>query len=331
MAIHEARFENEKELETWAFENHTLFFPGTILLEGFRIETQDNKGGVPDGFIFDFDNRQWWIVECELIRHGVWPHIAEQITRFLVATDNPSTHRKIRNNLFSYILENNLIESISKILNTEPMRLLEQIELFIESIPASLAIFIDETNEDLKTFCKALNISADIFCIKKYIVNGQPEYYSPNKNLPSVVFEANDNRQIKDYGYKVIEQLGGGEILESSNKYYKLKDGRLVKIQYSKYHEKNQYFWYGVTPAAIEKAKHMKCSDFVFVMAEDGFIVLPIAIIEKYLETAYRSEYPDGSIRHYHIIINPPPEMVLRGGYEGASEINVAEFYRSFE
>ena len=33
---------------------------------------------------------EWYVIEAELLSHGVWPHIAEQIARFVVATQNPS-------------------------------------------------------------------------------------------------------------------------------------------------------------------------------------------------------------------------------------------------
>lgn len=89
MDIVEAAFENEAELDRWAQENIGRFLSGAIFLSPFRIETPSGKGGIPDGFAFNLADRQWFIVEAELLKHGVWPHIAEQISRFVVAVRSP--------------------------------------------------------------------------------------------------------------------------------------------------------------------------------------------------------------------------------------------------
>ena len=89
------------------------------------------------------------MIESELISHGVWPHIAEQITRFIVALQNPSTKRIIRDHVFEYIISEELIGESCTALNTTRERLLQQIELFIEGIDPQVVIFIDETNQDL--------------------------------------------------------------------------------------------------------------------------------------------------------------------------------------
>ena len=102
MGMNEADFENEQELEDWTFENIRTFLPESYLVKGFQISTVSGKNGVPDGFGFSFENRDWHLIECELLKHGVWPHIAEQITRFVVALQNPDTIRKIRDRLALY-------------------------------------------------------------------------------------------------------------------------------------------------------------------------------------------------------------------------------------
>src|SRR5262245_27104097 len=35
---------------------------------------------IPDAFVIDYENEQWYIVKAELIAHGVWRHIVPQIT-----------------------------------------------------------------------------------------------------------------------------------------------------------------------------------------------------------------------------------------------------------
>ena len=89
MPLSEANFDNEMELQTWMKANITHFFPGSFWINGFHISTISGKQGIPDGFAFNLEDRSWSVVECELLAHGVWPHIAEQLTRFVVAIRNP--------------------------------------------------------------------------------------------------------------------------------------------------------------------------------------------------------------------------------------------------
>jgi hypothetical protein len=50
------------------------------------------------------------------------------------------------------VLEENKQDVISNSLGTNPTRLLQQLELFLESVPPSLAVLIDETDQDLLDF-----------------------------------------------------------------------------------------------------------------------------------------------------------------------------------
>jgi hypothetical protein len=119
MTIEDASFDNEAELERWAFNNAQIFFGPSLILPGFRITTPSGKHAVPDGLTFNFSQRAWWIVECELLAHGVWPHIAEQVTRFVVAAHNANTLRQIRDKLFDSILESRQQGSIAAALGTD--------------------------------------------------------------------------------------------------------------------------------------------------------------------------------------------------------------------
>lgn len=330
MAISEAAYDSEAELQKWAFQNCKTFFGDCLLLSSFRITTPSGKHGIPDGFVFNFVKRSWWIVECELLAHGVWPHIAEQITRFVVAARNPMTLRQIRDKLFEKILEDNRHAEIAAALKIEPTRLLQQIELFIEGVSPSLAIFIDDTAQDLVDFCDALDLPTEIYRVKKFIVNGAPEFYSPDKNLPAIVFEPEAQRQQGSVVFDVVEELGGGEVVSSRNNCFRLKDGKVIKVQYSKFYDRHNVYWYGINPNSLEKAIGFGCTDFVFIMGDEGFVMLPLSTLSKYTETAYTTENQDGTIRHYHVHITRPPDVVLKG-YGNAPDMDIKEYFQTFD
>jgi hypothetical protein len=326
MPIAEAEFKLEKELQDWVFGNIQNFLGDCILIPGFRITTPSGKNGIPDGFAFNFNKRSWWIIECELLRHGVWPHIAEQLTRFVVAARNDQTTRQIRDKLFDAILADNKADGIATILGTDSARLLQKIELFVESVSPTIAVFIDETNQDLTDFCDALQVATETFRIKKLNVDGVAEYYSPDHDAPAVTTVPDQSVTTGSTVYDAIEQLGGGELINSKQKCFRLTDGRIVKVQYSKLHERHQAYWYGINPSSYNATKEAGCTNFIFVMGQDGLVDLPINTVDEYIKTAYVTNNSDGSVRHYHVHISPPPDSVLKG-YGNASDIDVsAEF-----
>jgi len=189
MAILETEFDNEKELENWVKANIEDFLPGAICIPGCRILTISGKGGVPDAFAFNLAEHEWYVIEAELLSHGVWPHIAEQIVRFVVATQNPETRRIIRDKLFEYLLTTEKLESAAKDLDTTLERLLQQIELYIEGVDPQFVIFINNTNQDLQDMVYALSAPTKIFEVRKFVVNGSPEYFAPHRNSPVVETE----------------------------------------------------------------------------------------------------------------------------------------------
>src|SRR6516164_6940616 len=85
-------FESEEDLEKVVQDNAELLFGSdSIYLPKAMIRTADGAGTVPDGFVVDLVERQWFIVEAELAAHGVWDHIAPQITKQISAARQPAS------------------------------------------------------------------------------------------------------------------------------------------------------------------------------------------------------------------------------------------------
>ena len=130
MSIIEADFENEKELDQWVSENLELFLPGAVYLPGIYVATTSGKRGLPDGFAYDLDAQEWYLLEAELLSHRVWPHIAEQLTRFVVAIQNPETRRIIRDHVYDSIIDRDEVELACEMLETTRERLFQKPFLF---------------------------------------------------------------------------------------------------------------------------------------------------------------------------------------------------------
>jgi len=87
-----APFLDEAELEAVLLENYEYIFgPDSILLPKKLIKSPDGSGTIPDAFAIDLLQRKWYLVEAELLSHGVWAHIAPQVAKQIVASMQPAT------------------------------------------------------------------------------------------------------------------------------------------------------------------------------------------------------------------------------------------------
>lgn len=333
MAINEESFDNEAELESWVFANLESFLGPCVLLRKFLISTTAGKGGIPDGIVFSLASKQWYVVECELLAHGVWPHIAEQVSRFVVALQNSETRRRIRNELFEHLLKSGLSSSAAASLSTTSERLLQQLELFVDGVQPSVVIFIDEASQDLEDFARALAISTSVYRVKKFNVNGRREYFSPDVRAPVLRIDSDDRDEGNGQDYEIVQYLGGGELMPESArercKAYVIADGRIVQIRRSKYHPKDKYYWYGINPSAFVKAQEFGTTHLVFVMGTAGFVSVPMETVEKFCENTNSTKYPDGTVRHYHIVISPEPEPVMYWSNE-VPKYDLKEYWMPF-
>jgi hypothetical protein len=332
MAIQQSKFNDEKELHTWVEKQIEYFFGDVIYLPGtFIISTKRNKGGKPDGFILDISNSSWTIVESELLHHGVWEHIAEQIIRFIVASSNDTTKKKVRNYFFDEIENRNLSATVSKKFNIPETRLLQKIETILSSTTPDIAIFIDDVNEDLGDMVEALNATIKVYKIQKYIVNGNIEYLSPEGKNSVLTTTFEDVTDSRGKPVEALDLLGGGKALEAVGrmKFYLLNNGDKISLKYSRYYEDDPPYWYAISPSALEKYEQLQITCLGFILGNEGVIKLPLKILNEYIKQAGTSSNADGSIRHYHVFIKNHPKHIL---YTNKSKKiwDVEKFFYSF-
>jgi hypothetical protein len=331
LAITEDKFVNEKELDTWIAQNITSFLPGSIYISGFQVSTVSGKSGVPDGFAFNLEEQEWFVIEAELLTHGVWPHIAEQIVRFIVAMQNPQTRRKVRDRLFEDIVSRNVVDEASTVLETTRERLLQQLELFIEGVDPQVVIFIDDTNKDLYDMAQALSADIKIFRVKKFLVDGKPEYLSPDQSSPIISTEPDVEQGVRIKDFEIVNLLGGGQLENSTGKrkIYQIQDGSMILVKRSKYHPRHDYYWYGITPTVVDYCRQHDVTHIVFVMGDEGLVRVPAETVWQFLQQTRTSQNPDGSIRHYHCLISPGPEPELYYSQE-ISRFDLKDYYQAF-
>lgn len=314
MAIEQRLFDNENELHNWVAENITTFFGDVLYVPGsFFITTKRNKRCKPDGYILDIQNSAWTIIESELLKHGVWEHIAEQIMRFIVAATSDATKRKIRDVFFDVIESKGLIPHFSETLGITQHRLIQRIENIIEGQTPDIAIFIDEVNEDLEEMIEALNATVKVFKIQKYLVNNAVEYLPPEGTNTSIETSVEEVADVKANIAETLELLGGGQPAGNIGniRFYVLENDEKISIKYSKYYPGDKYYWYGITPSTLEKYENQSLSHLVFILGTEGVVKLPYSVLKEYLEETNKSLNPDETIRHYHVVIKNEPKHML--------------------
>jgi predicted transport protein len=104
----EFRFESEADFEREIVNNSSLFFgANTIYIDVKRkIETKSLGNSIPDGFLFDFSDREepaFYLVEAELVKHDFYRHIFPQITKFFGFYKNANSQVDLVEKIFSII------------------------------------------------------------------------------------------------------------------------------------------------------------------------------------------------------------------------------------
>jgi len=226
-------------------------------------------------------------------------------------------------------LNADLVSQMSKDLNTTPERLHQQVELFFEGVNPQISIFIDSTNRDLEDMAHALDIPIKIFRIQKFIVDGRPKYYSPEKHAP--VIESEPGEEEAKSEFDIIELLGGGKRKDTIQRFrcYILQNGEIIYIKKSKIH-KDQYYWYGISTSSLRYIDDYNVTHLVFVMGDFGFAKVPIHVVREFLKNTGTSKNSDGSIRHYHCLISNTPEPELYWSND-RPKFSLAEFFETFD
>ncbi|MCE4609258.1 MAG: hypothetical protein F7C36_02615, partial [Desulfurococcales archaeon] len=148
-----------------------------------KVSSIAGTSSIPDGFVIDFERKIWHVVEIELKSHGVWSHIIPQVSKHLVAVNNPLEKRKLIE-IFSNLIKDNkdLKELITKVgISTED--LWRELENIIDKNPI-LTIIIDGVPKDLKVWINTIKINSNIIEVLKYKnEEGEVIYYIQDEVL----------------------------------------------------------------------------------------------------------------------------------------------------
>jgi len=164
-----ASFENEEEIERVAFENaEYIFGPDSILLPKSLIKSADGSGTIPDGFAIDFASRRWFIVEAELSSHSVWSHIAPQVSKQIVASQQPASRKLLIEIVINRFREDGELKEKIEDLGIAEIDIRRVLTEIFES-PPIVGIPIDHVTTDLREWAQTLRNEVKLWVVRKLV------------------------------------------------------------------------------------------------------------------------------------------------------------------
>ena len=184
-------FDSEAELEQVVSDySEQLFGANALFLPKAKISTLGGAGTIPDGFAIDIESGDWYIVEAELASHGIWQHIAPQISKQIAALDAPKTREAILALALNAITENEQHQEAIAELGIADIAIHGYLQAILKQPPV-IAIPIDSVPRDLESWASSLRFDVRIWVIEKYVtLDGERILYSlPEESSPTVATE----------------------------------------------------------------------------------------------------------------------------------------------
>jgi hypothetical protein len=207
-------FESEEDLEKVVQDNAELLFGSdSIYLPKAMIRTADGAGTVPDGFVVDLVERQWFIVEAELAAHGVWDHIAPQITKQISAARQPASRLLLTELVVNRINADPAVRNKFTAIDVRDI----DIRQFLADVFAKepiVALPIDEIRPDLREWTQSLKTEVRLWPIRKLTEQGGPGtiYEIPDQGGLGTEDEDEDGaerKQQRRYGVTIADLIKG--------------------------------------------------------------------------------------------------------------------------
>ena len=198
-----ASFASEDEIERVVLENaEYIFGPDSIMLPKSLIRSADGSGTIPDGYAIDFASRRWFIVEAELSAHSVWGHIAPQVSKQIVAAQQPASRKHLIEVVINRLRDDQLLKERIDEMGIAEIDIRKVLTEIIESRPI-VGIPIDHVSTDLREWAQTLKNEVKLWIVRKLVDFKDPSavlYEIPDDFRP--VFDTTeepDNNQIATF------------------------------------------------------------------------------------------------------------------------------------
>ena len=167
-------FDNEAELEQVIIDNYEyLFGPTSFYLPKAKIKTADGVGTIPDGFAIDIGLRKWYLVEAELTHHSVWNHIAPQVTKQILASQQQMTKRILVDLAVEQYQADPYTKEKFEDLNIAAINVRQVVGDILETDPI-IGVPIDGVTNDLRDWARTLKYKVKLWVVSKFVELNKP-------------------------------------------------------------------------------------------------------------------------------------------------------------
>jgi hypothetical protein len=234
-------FDNEAELEQVIVDNYEyLFGPTSFYLPKAKIKTADGVGTIPDGFAIDIGLKKWYLVEAELMHHSVWNHIAPQVTKQILASQQSITKRILIDlAVQQYQTDNNTKEKFED-LNIVAINVRQVVGDILETDPI-IGVPIDGITHDLRDWARTLKYKVKLWVVSKFVEFNKPTnivYEFPEEFKPELDTEEESkpqkaNTEIAQYDVELTDLVKANLLTvgEKLTMPYKPRNGQPKKYE----------------------------------------------------------------------------------------------------
>jgi len=167
-------FDNEAELEQVIIDNYEyLFGPTSFYLPKAKIKTADGVGTIPDGFAIDIGLKKWYLVEAELMHHNVWNHIAPQVTKQILASQQQMAKRLIVDLAVEQYQADPYTKEKFEDLNIAAINVRQVVGDILETDPI-IGVPIDGVTNDLRDWARTLKYKVKLWVVSKFVEFNNP-------------------------------------------------------------------------------------------------------------------------------------------------------------
>lgn len=208
-------FDNEAELEVVVIQNYEyLFGPNSFYLPKAKIKTADGGGTIPDGFAIDIEQKKWFIVEAELIHHNVWNHIAPQITKQILASQQTTTRRTIVDLAVDQYKRDQSVKEKFDELGIAEINVRQVLGDILEADPI-VGVPIDGITNDLKDWARTLKYKVRLWVVTKFVEFNNPknvifefpEEFKPELDTEEEPEELGEKREVTRFDVEVSDLI----------------------------------------------------------------------------------------------------------------------------
>lgn len=234
-------FDNEAELEQVIVENYEyLFGPTSFYLPKAKIKTADGVGTIPDGFVIDIGLKKWYLVEAELMHHSVWNHIAPQVTKQILASQQSITKRILIDLAVQQYQTDNYTKEKFEDLNIAAINVRQVVGDILETDPI-IGVPIDGITNDLRDWARTLKYKVKLWVVSKFVEFNKPTnivYEFPEEFKPELDTEEESkpqkaNTEIAQYDVELTDLVKANLLTvgEKLTMPYKPRNGQPKKYE----------------------------------------------------------------------------------------------------